>query len=173
MRRKQVYPIGIPGVKWQEQEKTGWLKRQSAKRSYRDDVIAKLLPLERNFELVQYGILSHDVGHYPLFALKTPDFDKDKPCILVTGGVHGYETSGVQGVIRFIETQSQEYGQHFNILAVPCVSPWGYETINRWNPKALDPNRSFYANSPAEESAALMQYLASLELDVFAHIDFS
>lgn len=25
----------------------------------------------------------------------------------------------------------------------PCVSPRGYQTINRWNPPAIDPNRSF------------------------------
>lgn len=54
---------------------------------------------------------------------------------------------------------------------IPCVSPWGYEVIHRWNPDALDPNRSFYANTPAQESRALMALIASFG-DVFtAHID--
>jgi hypothetical protein len=90
---------------------------------------------------------------------------------MVTGGVHGYETSGVQGAIRFLATKAQEYSRHFNIIVVPCLSPWGYETINRWNPDAIDPNRSFYAGSPAQESAALIRYLSSLDLDITAHID--
>ena len=55
--------------------------------------------------------------------------------------------------------------------ALGCLSPWGYETINRWNPDAIDPNRSFYAGSPAQESASLMQYLSSLGVDITAHID--
>ncbi len=47
----------------------------------------------------------------------------------------------------------------------------GYETINRWNPNAVDPNRSFYENSPSEESAGLMQLVESLGGDILAHID--
>lgn len=48
--------------------------------------------------------------------------------------------------------------------------PWGYEVINRWNPNAIDPNRSFYADSPAEESANLIKLVATLG-DVLMHID--
>jgi hypothetical protein len=59
------------------------------------------------------------------------------------------------------------------VVVAPCISPWGYETINRWNPEAIDPNRSFYDRSPAEESAALMRYIAALpkNTDIIAHID--
>jgi hypothetical protein len=63
------------------------------------------------------------------------------------------------------------YAQHFNIVVAPCVSPWGYETINRWNPLAIDPNRSFYQDSPAEESANLMALVASIKGDILVHID--
>ena len=91
--------------------------------------------------------------------------------MLVTGGVHGYETSGVQGAIRFLETRAQEYNENFNIVVAPCLSPWGYETINRWNPDAIDPNRSFYPDSPAQESALFIQYLTALGADITTHID--
>jgi hypothetical protein len=30
-----------------------------------------------------------------------------------------------------------------NLLVAPCVSPWAYERIQRWNAHAVDPNRSF------------------------------
>ena len=51
------------------------------------------------------------------------------------------------------------------------MSPWGYEVIHRWNPHAIDPNRSFVEDSPAEESAALMQLIGKLEVDFLVHID--
>jgi hypothetical protein len=60
-------------------------------------------------------------------------------------------------------------------VVAPCVSPWGYETINRWNPYAVDPNRSFTTpgttSSPADEAAKLKQYLQSCRISFTAHFD--
>ena len=52
-------------------------------------------------------------------------------------------------------------------------SPWGYETINRWNPDAHDVNRVFHDASPSEEANELMSMVASLPTDstIVAHID--
>lgn len=66
---------------------------------------------------------------------------------MVTGGVHGYETNGVQGALLFLKTKALAYAADFNILVCPCVSPWGYETIQRWNKNAEDPNRGFMTDS--------------------------
>ena len=55
------------------------------------------------------------------------------------------------------------HAQHANLLLLPCISPWGYETINRWNPDALDPNRQFKPTSPispAAEAALAMACVA-------------
>jgi len=124
----------------------------------------------------QYGALSHDPQRYPLFAVKTRKWSADKPCVLITGGVHGYETSGVQGALMFLDTVAEEYARKFNILVAPCVSPWGYETIQRWNAQATDPNRSFNPNgeivegrsfnpeAATDESTALIALLAKLEV---------
>ena len=57
------------------------------------------------------------------------------------------------------------------MVVAPCVSPWGYETINRWNPHTVDPNRSFKANGEAEEALLLMQYLKTLAVNFTVHID--
>jgi hypothetical protein len=57
------------------------------------------------------------------------------------------------------------------LLVAPCVSPWAYERIHRWNAQALDPNRNFRADSPAPESAALWALLRSLGDRVLVHID--
>ena len=165
------YPIGTPGVPWGDQEKEEWLGRQSIRRSYPEEVLKKLEPVSAAFEQIRYGALSIDADRYPLLAFKTGAWQPDRPNVLVTGGVHGYETSGVQGAIRFLVQKAESYAPWFNFVVAPCVSPWGYETINRWNPAALDPNRSFGANSPAEESAALMGLLNQLGVEFLAHLD--
>lgn len=165
------YPIGTPGVKWGDSEKQAWLKQITFKRAYQDEVVSKINALAPQFDVFQYGALSYDPARYPLLAVKTHQWDDSKPTVLVTGGVHGYETSGVHGALLFLSTKAEDYAPHFNILVAPCVSPWGYEVINRWNPLAIDPNRSFYANSPSEESAALMALIASLNSPVLAHFD--
>ena len=167
----QAYPIGKPGEKWGEAEKSEWFDRQKVRRSYRQEVLARLDNLKNRFVVEQYGVLSYSAESYSLYIVKTDPWDHNKAGILITGGVHGYETSGVQGAIRFLDTCAAEYQERFNIVVAPCISPWAYETINRWNPKAIDPNRSFYANSPCEESAALMGYLKDHSMNLLAHFD--
>lgn len=156
---------------WGETEKTNWLNEQTVKRSYLDEVVSKINVLEGKFNITQYGALSYAPEKYPLFILKSLGFDTSKKNILVTGGVHGYETSGVHGALSFLENKASNYTTDFNIIAAPCISPWGYETINRWNNKAVDPNRSFFDNSPSEECRFAMKAVTDMNIDIFAHID--
>ncbi len=170
MKGGYTYPIGTPGQSWGEAERKAWREQRDVKRSYQEEVVTKIDALRERFDVEQYGALSYDEARFPLFCIKTRNWDAAKPVVLVTGGVHGYETSGVHGALKFVDTQAERYAEHFNIVVAPCVSPWGYEVINRWNPNAIDPNRSFYANSPAEESANLIKLVATLD-DVLMHID--
>ena len=170
-KNSSFYPIGTPGVSWGELERAEWLSRQAVKRSYVDEVVASLNSLRYGFSIDQYGALSFDADRYPLLALKTVDWDSSLPIALVTGGVHGYETSGVLGAVRFLQTRAADYSKCFNLIVVPCVAPWGYETINRWNPFAADPNRAFHVDGDSEESGLLMHYLKDDVHDVLVHID--
>ncbi|MFV8430581.1 M14 family metallocarboxypeptidase [Vibrio owensii] len=170
MKSGYTYPIGTPGQPWGEAERKAWCEQRDVKRSYQEEVVTKIDALRERFDVKQYGALSYDEARFPLFCIKTRNWDAAKPVVLVTGGVHGYETSGVHGALKFVDTQAERYAEHFNIVVAPCVSPWGYEVINRWNPNAIDPNRSFYADSPAEESASLIKLVATLG-DVLMHID--
>ncbi|CCN90025.1 putative Peptidase_M14-like_4 family protein [Vibrio nigripulchritudo SFn27] len=165
------YPIGTQGQPWGDKEKKAWLETTSVKRDYNSDVVTKINALRERFDVFQYGALSYDTDRFPLFAIKSKTWDTNRKTILVTGGVHGYETSGVHGALKFVDLLGHEYEKHFNLIVAPCISPWGYETINRWNPNAVDPNRSFYENSPAEESANLMAMVKSLGTGIYAHID--
>ncbi|MZI91911.1 peptidase [Vibrio sp. CAIM 722] len=171
MSTQSHYPIGQPNTPWGESERLAWRKSTTIKRSYQEEVVPKIQKLANQFIIEQYGALSYDSTRYPLFSIKSQGWDNSKPTILITGGVHGYETSGVHGALQFLAEHASHYQQYFNFIAAPCVSPWGYETINRWNPNALDPNRSFYANTPAEESAYLLKLVESIPGKVLMHID--
>lgn len=165
------YPIGTPGQPWGAAEKTEWRSRQRRQRSYADEVLKEVERLRPRFDVVQYAELDYAPDRYPLFALKSRDWNDALPVMLVTGGVHGYETSGVHGALRFADLHAANYAGRANVMIVPCVSPWGYERIHRWNPYALDPNRNFVADSPAHESAALMRFAAPFRDRVAMHID--
>jgi hypothetical protein len=168
---ENFYPIGTPGEPWTDTEKRAWFESRSIQRSYREEVLAKLEALDGSFDVSQYGSLPLDAQRYPLMAVKIPADRTSAPWALITGGVHGYETSGVQGAIDFLQTAASSYSDRVNLLVAPCVSPWGYEVINRWNPNCVDPNRSFIPDSPSEESVALMSLIDDLGVDFLMHLD--
>ncbi|HKK57054.1 M14 family metallocarboxypeptidase [Marinobacter sp.] len=163
--------IGIPGTPWGDAERAEWLSRQIRQRSYQADVLSAIESLRPRFDLEEYGRLDYGPDSYPLIAIRSRDWREELPVVLVTGGVHGYETSGVHGALQFVDQHAAEYAGRVNLLVAPCVSPWAYERIHRWNPDAVDPNRSFRDDSPAAESAALMRLVAPLRDSVLMHID--
>ncbi|HEY9132736.1 MAG TPA: M14 family metallocarboxypeptidase [Dyella sp.] len=165
------YPIGTPGVAWGPAEVAMWLSRQTRQRSYETDVLRAVDGLRTRFDIVEYGQLDYAPDRYPLVAIKSRQWRDTLPCVLVTGGVHGYETSGVHGALQFVEKYASAYEGKIDLIVVPCVSPWAYERIHRWNPQAIDPNRSFRENSPAPESAALMRLVEPFRHRVLLHID--
>ena len=156
---------------WGAVEKENWFKEQTIKRSYLQEVVTKINKLKDNLEITQYGSLTLNPANYPLYLIKSKNYDPSKKTVLITGGVHGYETSGVHGALAFMRNEVMKYAGDFNFVCAPCISPWGYETINRWNNKAIDPNRSFYPDSPSEECNLFLKAITSLNLKVFAHFD--
>lgn len=166
-----TYPIGTAGKPWGDVERSKWRSRQTFKRSYASNVVAAIDRLRSQVDVVQYGELAYAPDRYPLFAIKSRDWREELPIALITGGVHGYETSGVHGALKFVEQHGNDYVGRINVLVVPCVSPWGYERIHRWNPYAIDPNRSFRDAGTSHESAAVIRLLAPLRDRVLVHVD--
>ena len=165
------YPIGIPGQAWGAAELVEWRSRQVKQRSYAEDVLSVIDTLRSRFDVMAYGKVQYEGESYRLQVIRSRNWQPGRPCVLVTGGVHGYETSGVHGALRFVDQWAEPLGDDVNLLVAPCVSPWAYERIHRWNFDAMDPNRSFRDPSPAQESAALMQLIAPLAGMFTAHID--
>ena len=171
MTEPATLPIGTPGQPWGAAELAEWRARQVRRRSYADDVLGVVRRLASRFDVIPYGELAYAGEQFPLLALRAGAWRPGLPGVLVTGGVHGYETSGVHGALRFLEQHADAFSGRVNWLVAPCVSPWAYERIHRWNFDAVDPNRSFRTPSPAAESAALMRLVAPWLGQFVAHID--
>lgn len=167
----RFYPIGTPGQPWGEAERAQWRSRQQRLRSYEEDVVPAVARLRGRFDAIEYGRLDYAPDAYRLYALRSRDWDQGLPVALVTGGVHGYETSGVLGALQFAERHAGDYAGRANLLIAPCISPWGYERIHRWNPDAVDPNRNFREGGPSQEAAALLRLVAPMRGRVLVHVD--
>jgi hypothetical protein len=169
--KSAAYPIGTPGRPWGEAELAEWRSLQTRQRNYESDVLSVVERLRSTFDVQEYGRLEYGQDVYPLMAIRSRDWRVDRPVVLITGGVHGYETSGVHGALQFVEHHAADYADRVNLLVAPCVSPWAYERIHRWNANAVDPNRSFRVGGQAGESAALMELVASINEPILLHID--
>ena len=165
------YPIGQPGLAWGPEEISQWRARQQRHRSYAQDVLVPLEGLRDRVDLQPYGEVVYGQERHPLVAARSRDWQEGRPVVLVTGGVHGYETSGVHGALRLLERHAVDLQGQVNLLVAPCVSPWAYERIHRWNHDAVDPNRSFREPSPSQEAAALMRLVRPWLGQFVAHID--
>lgn len=157
-----TYPIGTPGQAWGGQEKAFWRAKQLRQRSYADDVLGAMEGLRKRFDVASYGEATYGDERFALMAARSREWRADVPCVLITGGVHGYETSGVQGALRFLQLHAERYAAQANLLVVPCVSPWAYERVQRWNFDAVDPNRAFRAGTAVQESSALMRLISEV-----------
>lgn len=171
MNTRTFYPIGVPGQPWGPAEIAEWRSRQVRRRSYADDVLSVVERLRDRFDVIPYGETVYGDERHPLFAIRSRGWRDGRPLALVTGGVHGYETSGVHGALRFVERYAEDHADRIDLLVAPCISPWAYERIHRWNHDAIDPNRSFREHSPAQESAALMRLIAPHAARIVLHID--
>mmetsp|Transcript_26988 Transcript_26988/g.83546 ORF Transcript_26988/g.83546 Transcript_26988/m.83546 type:complete len:323 (-) Transcript_26988:34-1002(-) len=176
-REFAVYPIGTPGKPWTAEETDQWRAKQLKQRDYFTLVVSRLmrLPESSGATVFQYGELDYrkfGAARFPLFAAKSANWDAAKPMVLITGGLHGYETSGIMGALQFIETElARATARGVNVLVLPCISPWGFETINRWTPNAVDPNRTFIPGNPlSEESKNAMAVIEQHVAQSSAHL---
>jgi len=164
----------MANLPWTQEKRLRWYLDQTIKRSYRDDVLNRVEALRAaklpGVTVEKYGALTINPEKYPLYAARVGN-KPSLPTVLVTGGVHGYETSGVKGALLFLEEYASKYTDRYNFVIAPCISPWSWETINRLNPIMENPNREFIPEGKTEESRLLMAYLDSLGVTFAGHID--
>lgn len=163
--------LGAPGKPWGPDEKRQWFAAQTRKRSYAEDVTKAVQRLGAGFDVEQYGELPYEGARHPLWAIRSRGWREGRQVALITGGVHGYETSGVHGALQFIETRAASFAERINLLVLPCISPWAYEHVHRWNADAVDPNRSFREGTSVPETASVLRLIAPLRGRFLLHID--
>ena len=107
--------------------------------------------------LKQTGTIRYGQFETPAYALTFTPPGKVKHLVLLTGGVHGNEPSGVEMLIQTAENivrQPEKYeGYYFDII--PLVNPWGWVFDTRYNRDGIDINRDFAAF--ASQEAHLVQ----------------
>src|SRR5687767_6722657 len=113
---ESAYPIGTPGTPWGDAEREAWRATQRQRRSYRDDVLAVVDRLRSRFDVFEYGRLDCAGEAYPLMAIRTRGASTQLPVALITGGVHGYETSGVHGALQFVDQHAERYAGRIELL---------------------------------------------------------
>ena len=130
-------------------------------RDYKADIVSRLMRLPANTHVLEvYGTIHTPGESYEALRVTVGDLSNGKPNIIITGGVHGYEPSGIEAAIRFLENDAPRLSDTFNFAVYPCISPWAYEYDQRWNWQAEDVNRNF-SYAPAilqiDECAAFMK----------------
>lgn len=161
---------------WSEKDKLEWLSKQSFQRSYEKQVLTRIKKLTQvgdDLKIKSYGNLSLQgrtelaidgvvlsaeeyKDRYPLYYAEVGDITNGKANIIVTGGTHGYEESGVYGALEFLEKEALNHLDNFNFLVFPCLSPFAYEVNQRWTHDAWDVNRSFDRSKPYVPEAQLV-----------------
>lgn len=84
------------GVPWTADDRSAWADtRVPEQRSYADDVLTPMHMLRERLRGVmivgQYGELAVDPNKYPLYFARSLHWRSERPSVLITGGVHGYE----------------------------------------------------------------------------------
>ncbi len=131
---------------WSTSQIASWYNKMQKQegRDYYRDIVSRLKRLPSNTHLLErYGSVDPNRGKYPLYCVTAGNVLNGNPNILITGGVHGYEPSGIEASVRFLEKEARKLSNQFNFVVFPCISPWSYEHNHRWNWKAEDPNRCF------------------------------
>ncbi len=102
------------------------------------DVVRRLQALpRRQWRLRQAG----EVWGYPWFALDRR-VGPGAPTVFLSGGMHGEEPAGVEGVLQWLE--SGEWARwRVNWFVFPCINPYGWERNQRTNAQRRDINRQF------------------------------
>jgi hypothetical protein len=135
---------------------------QVRRRSYADDVLAPMAALATRFDVQTYGELAYAGDEqYALLALRN-HWRQRLSGVLVTGGVHGYETSGVHGALRFLEQHADAFSKAASTWLVAALrQSLGLRTHPALEPRCSGP-QPVLPRRPARraESAALLRLAA-------------
>lgn len=95
------------------------------------------------------------VWGYPFFTVHRK-LSAGAPTVFLSGGMHGEEPAGVEGVLRWLE--GGRWSQwRVNWFVLPCINPYGWERNQRWNAQRYDINRQFRSITNCPEANLIKQ----------------
>jgi hypothetical protein len=95
---------------------------------------------------------------YPWFTVARV-VSRRAPTILLSGGMHGEEPGGVEGVLRWLDS-GQWKRWRVNWLVFPCINPYGWERNRRTNAQRRDINRQFRTRTDTPEAELIKLLVA-------------
>jgi hypothetical protein len=90
--------------------------------------------------------------------------------VLIAGGVHGNEPTGVRTAMAFVDKALRDKGLRdgsFQITVLPMVNPTGCKALTRFNSQGKDVNRSWCKGKWTPEARAVKRSLKGQSYDLF------
>ncbi len=137
-----------------------------------DDIVDRLkISLGPLGEFTEVDTLSVGNRKYPLIKIV---LGKGNPRrILISGGIHGDEPSGVETICSFLENKLyKNFLDNWEFTLLPCINPSGFEVGTRNNQDDIDLNRMFReVTAPQEVNFVKTVLDQPYELDLELHED--
>lgn len=89
---------------------------------------------------------------YDLFYAATRRPAPGKPWIYLSAGIHGDEAGATEGCLEWLATTRLAFDR-FNLLAFPCLNPWGLVNNCRLDADGRDLNRTYHDDTVPQTAA--------------------
>lgn len=112
-----------------------------------NEIVKRMTNVGRNtWRVARVG----EVWGYPVFCAQRIT-GRGAPTIMLSGGMHGEEPAGVEGVLRWLEGGAWKKWD-VNWFVLPCINPYGWERNQRTNAQRRDINRHFHKSTDTPEA---------------------
>ena len=117
-----------------------------------------LQALAEERDRVSYHLVGEASDGSPLYMLEVGD--EDKPVFLLVGALHGGEVMNPHGLVALVEALCRNEDnisgigwllEHFRVLVLPIMNPWGYQRSIQSSMTDCDLNRNFPSGWEGDE----------------------
>ncbi len=89
---------------------------------------------------------------YALYYAETRRPAADRPWVYLSAGIHGDESGATEGLLAWLTSTRLAFAD-FNLLAFPCLNPWGLVNNSRTDAEGRDLNRTYQDDSVPQTAA--------------------
>ncbi|MDD5199921.1 MAG: M14 family metallocarboxypeptidase [Terrimicrobiaceae bacterium] len=91
-------------------------------------------------------------GGYELYCVEPRRPHPARPWIYLSAGIHGDEVGSTEGCLEWLAT-TRLAPDDFNLMAFPCLNPWGIVNNMRTDAEGRDLNRTYHDDSVPQTTA--------------------